>query len=114
VTEDGDILFVDGWYGLARKVHYSCDMFFALSWALITGFDSPLPWFYPVFFAVMIGHRAMRDINKCKTKYGATWAEYEKQVPSLFIPVSSYYNQAFLFFFLPHILTHDSMCSKLL
>ncbi|CAG8195464.1 unnamed protein product [Penicillium nalgiovense] len=87
VTEDGDILFVDGWYGLARKVHYSCDMFFALSWALVTGFDSPLPWFYPVFFAVMISHRAMRDINKCKTKYGVTWAEYEKQVPSLFIPV---------------------------
>jgi delta24(24(1))-sterol reductase len=92
VTEDGDTIFVDGWYGLARKIHYSCDMFFALSWALITGFDSPLPWFYPVFFAIMIGHRAMRDINKCKTKYGKTWDEYEKQVPSLFIPVSSYCN----------------------
>jgi hypothetical protein len=35
--DQGDTLFVDGWYGLARKVHYSCDMFFALSWALITG-----------------------------------------------------------------------------
>lgn len=92
VTDDGDTIFVDGWYRLARKIHYSCDMFFALSWALITGFDSPLPWFYPVFFAVMIGHRAMRDITKCKNKYGKTWDEYERQVPSLFIPVSSYYN----------------------
>ncbi|KAJ5382371.1 Ergosterol biosynthesis ERG4/ERG24 [Penicillium concentricum] len=86
VSEKGDTIFVDGWYGLARKIHYSCDMFFALSWALITGFDSPLPWFYPIFFAVMIGHRAMRDIHKCKSKYGKTWDEYEKQVPYLFIP----------------------------
>ncbi|OQE41446.1 hypothetical protein PENCOP_c005G06577 [Penicillium coprophilum] len=86
VTEEGNTIFVDGWYGLARKIHYSCDMFFALSWALITGFDSPLPWFYPIFFAVMIGHRAMRDIHKCKVKYGKTWDEYEKQVPYLFIP----------------------------
>ncbi|KAJ5561737.1 hypothetical protein N7535_003802 [Penicillium sp. DV-2018c] len=86
VTESGDTILVDGWYGLARKVHYSCDMFFALSWGLITGFDSPFPWFYSIFFAVMITHRAMRDIAKCRDKYGETWKEYEKQVPYLFIP----------------------------
>ncbi|KAJ5247420.1 ERG4/ERG24 ergosterol biosynthesis protein [Penicillium chermesinum] len=88
VSEKGDTILVDGWYGLARKVHYTCDMFFAFSWALITGFDSPFPWFYPVFFSIMIVHRTMRDINKCRYKYGAAWAEYEKQVPYLFIPVS--------------------------
>ncbi|KAG9238818.1 delta(24(24(1)))-sterol reductase [Amylocarpus encephaloides] len=86
VSDDGDTILVDGWYGLARKVHYSCDWFFAVSWGLITGFNSPFPWFYSVFFTVMIIHRVMRDITKCRTKYGAAWKEYEKRVPYLFIP----------------------------
>lgn len=90
VTENGDTILVGGWYGLARKIHYSCDMFFALSWGLITGLNSPFPWFYSVFFAIMITHRAMRDISKCRIKYGETWKEYEKQVPYLFIPVSHF------------------------
>lgn len=73
--------------GLARKIHYVCDFFFAVSWGLITGFDSPFPWFYPVFFTVMIIHRAQRDIRYCRGRYGAAWAEYERRVPYLFIPV---------------------------
>lgn len=74
--------------GYARKIHYSCDLFFAINWGLITGFKSPFPWFYPVFFAVMIAHRALRDIQRCRAKYGEAWAQYEKEVPYLFIPVS--------------------------
>lgn len=88
-TQTGDALLVDGWYGLARKVHYSCDAFFAICWGLITGFSSPFPWFYPVFFVGMIMHRAYRDIERCREKYGEAWVEYEKQVPYLFIPVSN-------------------------
>lgn len=87
-TDTGDAILVDGWYGLARKVHYSCDAFFAVCWGLITGFHSPFPWFYPVFFVSMIAHRAHRDIQRCREKYGDAWTEYEKQVPYLFIPVS--------------------------
>ncbi|KAI9716524.1 MAG: hypothetical protein M1812_005255 [Candelaria pacifica] len=86
MTSTGDSIFVDGWYGYARKIHYTCDMFFALSWGLITGFKSPFPWFYPAFFAIMISHRAYRDIQKCEAKYGEAWQEYKRQVPYLFIP----------------------------
>jgi Delta24(24(1))-sterol reductase len=74
--------------GLARKVHYTCDLFFALTWGAVTGFNSPFPWFYPFFFSCMIVHRAIRDIQRCRSKYGRAWEEYERQVPYLFIPVS--------------------------
>lgn len=87
-TRTGDRILADGWYGMARKLHYACDVFFALSWALITGFDSPFPWFYPTFFCVMIAHRARRDIRRCRLKYGDAWTEYERQVPYLLVPVS--------------------------
>jgi hypothetical protein len=37
---------------------------------------------------VMIIHRARRDIQRCRRKYGDAWTQYEKEVPYLFIPVS--------------------------
>jgi delta24(24(1))-sterol reductase len=87
----GDRILADGWYGLARKIHYTCDVYFAVTWGLITGFKSPFPWFYPVFFVVMIAHRAWRDISRCREKYGEAWKEYERQVPYLFIPVGFFF-----------------------
>ncbi|KAE8409197.1 ergosterol biosynthesis ERG4/ERG24 [Aspergillus pseudonomiae] len=87
-TVTGDSILCSGWYGKARKVHYTCDWFFAFSWGLITGFNSPFPWFYSVFFTTMIIHRVIRDIQRCRERYGEAWAEYERRVPYLFIPVS--------------------------
>lgn len=103
-TKTGDSLLVDGWCkcsrcgafgmifnmstdGYARKIHYTCDLYFATTWGLITGFHSPFPWFYPVFFAAMITHRAYRDLQRCEAKYGDAWQEYKRRVPYLFIPV---------------------------
>ncbi|CAI6335938.1 unnamed protein product [Periconia digitata] len=87
-TKQGNKILADGWYGKARKIHYTCDVYFAVTWGLITGFKSPFPWFYSVFFVGMIIHRAKRDIEKCRKNYGEAWTEYEKLVPYLFIPVS--------------------------
>lgn len=88
-TATGDSILVDGWYKYARKIHYTCDIFFALSWGGITGFASPFPWFYPVFFVVMILHRAYRDVERCRAKYGESWKEFEEAVPYMWIPVCS-------------------------
>lgn len=87
-TATGDSILADGWFGIVRKPHYVADLYFAFTWGLITGFDSPFPWFYPAFFMGMIIHRAVRDIQRCRKKYGESWKEYERQVPYLFIPVS--------------------------
>ena len=95
VTSNGDTILVDGWYKYARKIHYTCDAYFAVCWGAITGFNSPFPWFYPFFFVCMIIHRTYRDVQKCKAKYGGQWTEYEKLVPWLFIPV----NKALSFWF---------------
>ncbi|KAF2432971.1 ERG4/ERG24 ergosterol biosynthesis protein [Tothia fuscella] len=85
-TTTGDSILVDGWFKYARKIHYTCDVYFAVTWGLITGFKSPFPWFYPVFFTCMIIHRNWRDGQKCAAKYGDAWVEYRRRVPWLFIP----------------------------
>ncbi|KAL6788798.1 ergosterol biosynthesis ERG4/ERG24 [Trichoderma sp. SZMC 28012] len=85
-TDTGDQILVDGWFAIIRKPNYVPDMFFSMAWGLITGFKSPFPWFYFVFFMVMIIHRTRRDIMRCRRKYGEAWTRYEKQVPYIFIP----------------------------
>ena len=85
-TEAGSKLLVDGWWRYARKIHYTADALMALSWGLICGFDHFLPYFYVMFFVVMILHRAHRDIERCKRKYGADWDRYTKEVPYIFVP----------------------------
>ncbi|MEM8609167.1 MAG: delta(24(24(1)))-sterol reductase [Myxococcota bacterium] len=85
-TEAGSKLLVDGWWKYARKIHYTADIAMALSWGLICGFDNFLPYLYVVFFTVMIFHRAGRDIDRCKKKYGKDWDRYTEEVPYLFIP----------------------------
>lgn len=85
-TAHGNLLLIDGWWRYARKIHYAADVVMALSWGLICGFRNFLPYFYCIFFLLMIAHRARRDIIRCKRKYGADWDRYCKQVPRLFIP----------------------------
>jgi len=85
-TASGSKLLTDGWWRYARKIHYSCDVVMALSWGLVCGTEHFLPYFYVTFFVGMIGHRAHRDIQRCRAKYGDDWDRYCAEVPHLFIP----------------------------
>lgn len=85
-TAHGSKLLVDGWWRYARKIHYAADIVMALSWGLICGFQHFLPYFYCVFFVGMIAHRAIRDVHRCRNKYGEDWDRYCQKVPWLFIP----------------------------
>jgi len=41
----------------------------ALAWSLPTGFDTPVTYFYVIYFAVLLIHRQRRDDEKCEKKY---------------------------------------------
>ncbi|BFZ56111.1 C-24(28) sterol reductase [Savitreella phatthalungensis] len=84
--ENGGTLLTSGWYRYARKMHYTADFVQSMLWALVTGFKSPLPYFYPCFFLVVLVHRVSRDIQRCRQKYGKDWEAFERECPYIFIP----------------------------
>ncbi|KAJ3283029.1 hypothetical protein HK104_010581 [Borealophlyctis nickersoniae] len=85
-TKHGSLLLTSGWWGVARKIHYTADLMMALSWGLICGFGSVIPYFYVTFFVFVLVHRVSRDMERCAKKYGDDWVEYCRKVPYIFIP----------------------------
>ncbi|CAO3625556.1 unnamed protein product [Mucor hiemalis] len=85
-TEHGNLLLTSGWWGIVRKPHYTADLIQSLSWGLITGFGSFLPYFYFCFFVCVLTHRVSRDMERCAKKYGKDWDKYCERVPYIFVP----------------------------
>lgn len=88
-------LLVSGWWGMARKINYTGDWLMAWAWSMTTGCPvvgggpcggSILTYFYPIYFAILLVHRAGRDDHFCSEKYGAAWKEYKRRVPYVFFP----------------------------
>jgi 7-dehydrocholesterol reductase len=80
------ILLVDGWWGISRHFHYVGEILGALCWSLPALFVNFMPYFYVVFLAILLFHRANRDNVKCQLKYGKYWDEYRQAVPYKVIP----------------------------
>ncbi|OLL26483.1 Delta(14)-sterol reductase, partial [Neolecta irregularis DAH-3] len=51
-TKAGSLLLISGWWGTARHINYLGDWIMACSWCLTTGFNTPITYFYVVYFAV--------------------------------------------------------------
>ncbi|ORX62955.1 ERG4/ERG24 ergosterol biosynthesis protein [Hesseltinella vesiculosa] len=85
-TQRGTKLITNGWWGVSRHINYLGDWLMSLSWSLPCGFASPIPYFYPFYFAILLLHRERRDDHKCRTKYGKDWEEYCKVVKYRIIP----------------------------
>jgi len=47
---------------------FSGDLLMALSWSLATGFNTPITYFYPAYFFVLLVHRQLRDDEMCEVK----------------------------------------------
>ncbi|AOA61200.1 C-14 sterol reductase [Komagataella phaffii CBS 7435] len=85
-TETGSKLLVDGWWRRSQHINYLGDWLIAWSWCLPTGFNSVLPYYYVIYFGVLLVHRQTRDEDKCQRKYGKYWTMYQKEVPYKIIP----------------------------
>ncbi|GAA5858787.1 hypothetical protein JCM1840_006556 [Sporobolomyces johnsonii] len=85
-TERGTRLLTSGWWGRSRHPNYLGDWIMAWAWCLPCGFTSPLPYFYVIYFAILLVHRQQRDDEACAHKYKKDWETYKKLVPSRIIP----------------------------
>ena len=85
-TARGPRLLLSGYWGLARHVNYLGDWLIALSFGLCAGFGSLIPYFYPLWFALLLVTRERRDDRWCARKYGADWERYKQRVPWRIVP----------------------------
>jgi Delta14-sterol reductase len=85
-TDRGTPLLASGWWGIARHLNYLGDLLMALAWCLPAGFESPIPYFYFVYFTVLLIHREWRDNRHCREKYGEAWDAYCRKVPWRIVP----------------------------
>eukprot|EP01100_Stratorugosa_tubuloviscum_P015207 TRINITY_DN8589_c0_g1_i1.p1 TRINITY_DN8589_c0_g1~~TRINITY_DN8589_c0_g1_i1.p1 ORF type:complete len:454 (-),score=163.97 TRINITY_DN8589_c0_g1_i1:81-1385(-) len=85
-TKTGSKLIISGWWGVARHINYTGDLMMALSWCLPCGTAHIIPYFYFIYFAILLIHREARDEHKCATKYGIDWQKYCQIVKFRMIP----------------------------
>ncbi len=85
-TKRGSKLLLSGFWGLSRHFNYVGDILMALAWSLPCGFAAPVPYFYPIYFAILLIHRERRDHHFCRNKYGEDWDRYCERVRWRIIP----------------------------
>lgn len=85
-TATGKSLLVSGWWGVVRHPNYLGDLIMALAWSLPCGFSHLLPWYYMIYFFILLVHRDSRDMSECRRKYGSAWDEYCRTVRYRIIP----------------------------
>lgn len=85
-TATGKSLLVSGWWGVVRHPNYLGDLIMALAWSLPCGFSHLLPWYYLIYFIILLVHREARDTASCRRKYGSAWEEYCRAVPYRIVP----------------------------
>ncbi|KAG9122982.1 erg24, C-14 sterol reductase [Ceratobasidium sp. 392] len=85
-TERGTRLLTSGWWGMCQHPNYLGDLIMALSYSLPTGFNTPITYFYPIYFLILLLHRQNRDSEACEKKYGKDWKTYTNIVPWKIFP----------------------------
>ncbi len=82
----GGRLLVSGFWGIGRKLNYTGELMIYFSWTLTTGFQSIVPYLLPLWLVCLFSHRAWRDDQRCRAKYGPLWTEYCSRARFRMIP----------------------------
>jgi 7-dehydrocholesterol reductase len=69
-----------------RHFHYIPEILASVFWCIPSLFESPLPYFYPIYLTILLTDRAWRDDKRCADKYKEYWTQYCKKVPYKIIP----------------------------
>lgn len=69
-------LLVSGWWGIGRKLNYTGEILVYIAITATAGFASPWPWTLPLWLMSLLVHRAWRDDQRCRAKYGPKWTDY--------------------------------------
>eukprot|EP01101_Sappina_pedata_P005517 TRINITY_DN2545_c0_g1_i1.p1 TRINITY_DN2545_c0_g1~~TRINITY_DN2545_c0_g1_i1.p1 ORF type:complete len:428 (+),score=86.01 TRINITY_DN2545_c0_g1_i1:158-1441(+) len=85
-TEIGSKLLTSGWWGMSRHINYFGDILMGLAWCLPCGFEHILPYYYCIYFVILLVHRERRDNHKCSVKYGKDWDKYCSIVKYRIVP----------------------------
>ncbi len=72
----GGRLLVSGFWGIGRKLNYSGEILVYVAFAGTAGLSAPWPWLLPAWLFTLLLHRAHRDDQRCRKKYGALWEQY--------------------------------------
>ncbi|CAF1268388.1 unnamed protein product [Didymodactylos carnosus] len=79
-NESESLLLANGYWGISRHFHYIPELVLAFLWSCPNGFHYVLPYLYVIILFILLMHRAHRDDQKCKLKYGQYWLDYCEKV----------------------------------
>ncbi|EKF33320.1 C-14 sterol reductase, putative [Trypanosoma cruzi marinkellei] len=86
-TSRGKSLIISGYWGICRHPNYVGDWLMTFAWSALTGIGAILPYYQPVYFAVLLIHRQLRDERQMAEKYGdADWKKLCRIVRYRLIP----------------------------
>lgn len=69
-TSAGKSLIISGYWGICRHPNYVGDWMMTLAQSMLCGAGHLLPYFQPVYFAILLIHRQLRDEHHMLHKYG--------------------------------------------
>ncbi|XP_076657065.1 lamin B receptor [Halictus rubicundus] len=79
-TIRGKKLLVSGLWGHVRHPNYLGDIIMWWSISCITLACDILPYYYAIMCTGLLVHRAIRDNERCKMRYGLAWEQYMSRV----------------------------------
>ena len=97
-TSRGTKLLCDSWWSVSQHINYFGDWLMSLSWCLTTWFNTPLTYFYSIYFMFLLLHRQQRmrrSVVRNMVKIGkSTKEEYLTRLYHMYIKVLMYTIQA--------------------